>query len=98
MRHKRAESLIIQVAGWLFGRRNADTIARNRRRDMKILLPFILATLCTAKKKPPIQLDARMPRQQQIELAESAAPKSVSTKATIYVLSKNGYEKARAGS
>jgi hypothetical protein len=65
---------------------------------MKILLPFILATLCTAQEKPPIQLDASMPRQQQVDLAESAAPKSLSTKATIYVLSKNGYEKARAGS
>src|SRR4051812_31137373 len=76
MRHKRAESLIIQVDVRLFGRRNADTIGRNRRRYMRILLPFLLVTLCLAQKRPPIQLDASMPRQQQIDLAESAAPKS----------------------
>jgi hypothetical protein len=65
---------------------------------MKTLLPFLLAPLCLAQEIPPIQLDASMPRQQQIDLAESAAPQSVSSKATIYVLSKNGYEKARTGS
>jgi hypothetical protein len=64
---------------------------------MKVFLPFLLLPFCQAQEKPPIQLDASLPRQKQIELAESAAPKSVSSKATIYVLSKNGYEKAREG-
>ncbi len=66
---------------------------------MKNLLWFVLVPLCFAQEvqKPP-HFDASMPRQTQIELAQSAAPKSVSGKATIYVLTKTGYEKARAGS
>jgi hypothetical protein len=38
-----------------------------------------------------------MPRDQQIALAESAAPAEVSSKATVYVLGPKGYEKAREG-
>jgi hypothetical protein len=41
--------------------------------------------------------DASMPREQQITLAESAAPAEVSGKATVYVLGPKGYEKAREG-
>ena len=41
--------------------------------------------------------DASMPREQQITLAESAAPAEVSSKATIYVLGPKGYERAREG-
>lgn len=40
---------------------------------------------------------ASMPREQQIELALSAAPTEVSTKATVYVLGAKGYEKVREG-
>ena len=45
----------------------------------------------------PKVYDASMPREQQITLAESAAPAEVSSKATVYVLGPKGYEKAREG-
>ena len=45
----------------------------------------------------PRVYDASMPRDQQITLAESAAPAGVSSKATVYVLGPKGYEKAREG-
>jgi hypothetical protein len=41
--------------------------------------------------------DASVSRERQIALAMSAAPAEVSSKATIYVLGPNGYEKARQG-
>jgi hypothetical protein len=50
----------------------------------------------TAQELPRVY-DASMPRDQQITLAESAAPVEVSSKATIYVLGPRGYEKAREG-
>src|SRR3984893_12425358 len=50
----------------------------------------------TAQDLPRVY-DASMPRDQQITLAESAAPAEVSTKATVYVLGPKGYEKAREG-
>lgn len=45
----------------------------------------------------PRVFDASMPREQQIALAESAAPAEVSSKATVYVLGPKGYERAREG-
>jgi|SRR5579863_392645 len=42
-------------------------------------------------------LDATMPRERQIRLAESAAPAEVSTHATIYILTDKGYVRAREG-
>jgi len=45
----------------------------------------------------PKVYDASMPREQQMVLAESAAPAEVSSKATVYVLGPKGYEKAREG-
>src|SRR5579862_5721936 len=50
----------------------------------------------TAQELPQVY-DASMPRDQQITLAESAAPAEVSSKATVYVLGPKGYEKAREG-
>ncbi len=50
----------------------------------------------TAQELPRVY-DASMPRDQQITLAESAAPAEVSSKATVYVLGPKGYEKARDG-
>jgi hypothetical protein len=44
------------------------------------------------------RFDAGISRERQMELAMSAAPAEVSAKATIYVLGRNGYEKAREGS
>src|ERR1700691_4478632 len=50
----------------------------------------------TAQELPGVY-DASMPRDQQIKLAESAAPAEVSSNATVYVLGPKGYEKAREG-
>jgi hypothetical protein len=44
-----------------------------------------------------VHFDASVPRERQIELALSAAPTEVSSKATVYVLGLKGYEKAREG-
>lgn len=41
--------------------------------------------------------DASMPRARQIQIAMTAAPSAVSRNATIYVLGKHGFEKARTG-
>jgi hypothetical protein len=75
---------------------------------MKKIFPSILAiavlsTGATAQDKPqePTKevhlLDASMPRERQIELALSAAPIEVSSKAAIYILGPKGYEKVREG-
>jgi|SRR5579862_8453596 len=50
----------------------------------------------TSKELPKVY-DASMPREQQISLAESAAPAEVSSHATIYILGPKGLEKARQG-
>jgi hypothetical protein len=60
------------------------------------LLSSAAAIQSMAQELPRIY-DASMPREQQIALAESAAPAEVSSKATIYVLGSKGYEKAREG-
>jgi len=57
----------------------------------------IPATAATPEYELPRVYDASMPRDQQIILAESAAPAEVSSKATVYVLGPQGYEKAREG-
>jgi hypothetical protein len=61
------------------------------------LLSSAGATEAMAQELPKVY-DASMPREQQIALAESAAPAEVSSKATVYVLGPKGYEKARQGS
>jgi hypothetical protein len=58
---------------------------------------LIPATAVAQEQELPRIYDASMPRDQQIALAESAAPAEVSSKATIYVLGPKGYEKAREG-
>jgi hypothetical protein len=58
---------------------------------------LIPATAATPEYELPRVYDASMPRDQQITLAESAAPAEVSSKATVYVLGLKGYEKAREG-
>jgi hypothetical protein len=42
-------------------------------------------------------IDASVPRERQTELALSAAPTEVSSKATVYILGPKGYEKIREG-
>jgi hypothetical protein len=61
------------------------------------LLASTAAVQAMAQELPQVY-DASMPREQQITLAESAAPAEVSSKATVYVLGAKGYEKAREGS
>jgi hypothetical protein len=58
---------------------------------------IIPATAVAQEHELPRVYDASMPRDQQIALAESAAPAEVSSKATVYVLGPKGYEKAREG-
>ena len=60
------------------------------------LLSGTLASQAMAQELPKVY-DASMPREQQITLAESAAPAEISSKATVYVLGPKGYEKAREG-
>lgn len=43
------------------------------------------------------RFDATVPRAKQIALAMSAAPREISSKATIYILTAHGFEKARTG-
>jgi hypothetical protein len=45
----------------------------------------------------PKVFDASVPRERQIELARGAAPKEVSEKASVYVLTPRGYERAISG-
>jgi hypothetical protein len=65
-----------------------------------------IAFLCSSaaaqdKPKEPIKEDHTInestPRERQIELALSAAPAEVSSKATVYIFGPKGYEKAREG-
>jgi hypothetical protein len=58
---------------------------------------LIPATAAAPEYELPRVYDASMPRDQQIALAESAAPAEVSSNATVYVLGPKGYEKAREG-
>jgi hypothetical protein len=60
------------------------------------LLSSTAAIQAMAQELPMIY-DASMPREQQISLAESAAPAEVSSHATLYILGPKGYEKAREG-
>jgi hypothetical protein len=60
------------------------------------LLSSAAAIQAMAQELPRVY-DASMPREQQIKLAESAAPEEVSSHATVYILGPKGYEKAREG-
>ena len=63
----------------------------------------VLSSSAAAQDKPqePTRevhlVTASTPREQQIELALSAAPTEVSSKATVYILGPKGYEKIREG-
>src|SRR6202453_121813 len=63
----------------------------------------VLSRIGAAQDKPnePAKevhlVTASTPRERQIELASSAAPTEVSSKATVYILGSKGYEKIREG-
>lgn len=63
-----------------------------------ILLGSVGAQDVPQRPKREVHLvTASTPREQQIELALSAAPTEVSSKATVYILGTKGYEKVREG-
>jgi hypothetical protein len=81
----------MKVAGW-------------RRRTLAGLLSIaVLCGIVAAQDKPrdpPKEvhlINASVPRERQIELALSAAPTEVSSKAAVYILGPKGYEKVREG-
>ncbi len=63
------------------------------------LIAFAMTASCTRDNAfaAGSGFDASMPRARQIEIAMSAAPLDVSSRATIYVLGPHGFEKARTG-
>jgi hypothetical protein len=75
-----------------------------RRKKTTLAGLLSIAVLCSSAaaqdkpKDPSVHLaTASMPREQQIDLALSAAPTEVSSKATVYILGLKGYEKVREG-
>src|ERR1700733_8686132 len=58
---------------------------------------LIPATAAAPEYELPRVYDSSMPRDQQITLAESAAPAEVSSKAAVFAPGTNGYEKAPEG-
>jgi hypothetical protein len=60
------------------------------------VLAISMAMPGMAQELPKVY-DASVPRERQIELALSAAPAEVSSKATVYILGLKGYEKVREG-
>lgn len=64
---------------------------------MKLLIAIFLS-LPTLWAQVINKVDASTPRQTQIQIAKSAAPKEVADKATIFVIGKSGYELAVKGS
>jgi hypothetical protein len=60
---------------------------------------FVTVTMLAASASAHAQLTVGivLPRDREIELATSAAPTDVGSKAAVYVFTKQGYEKARDG-
>ena len=64
-----------------------------------LCIPMLAGNLLFAQPNMPTPAyDFSLPRQDKIKLAESAAPHEVSADATVYVLERTGYVKARDGS
>ncbi|MGC2110915.1 MAG: hypothetical protein WA655_15445 [Candidatus Korobacteraceae bacterium] len=57
--------------------------------------PWFVAMGQTEMPKPAY--DFSLPREDRIQLAETAAPKEISSKATVYLLERTGYVKIRDG-
>ena len=66
-------------------------------RGLSILLLASFLGVVDQAPAPKPAYDFSLPREARIELAESAAPPEISGKATVYVLERTGYVKAREG-
>lgn len=64
---------------------------------MRIFI-FVLGAVSLAAAQEITHVDASTPRETQIEIARSAAPKEISDKADIYVIDKRGYKLVVNGS
>jgi hypothetical protein len=65
-----------------------------------VLAGFVLTVNLLAlaqAEKPKPAYDLSLSREEKIKLAESAAPPEISSKATVYLLERTGYEKLRDG-
>lgn len=69
---------------------------------MRTVIPFVALLIATfapvQDEKPKPAYDFSLSREEKIKLAESAAPPEVSGNATVYILERTGYIKARDGS
>ena len=66
-------------------------------RGLSILLLASFLGVVDQAQAPKPAYDFSLPREARFELAESAAPPEISGKATVYVLERTGYVKAREG-
>lgn len=66
--------------------------------SLAVLLLGNLLAFAAEIDEPKPAYDFSLPREQRIQLAESAAPPEISGNATIYLLEKTGYVKVREGS
>jgi hypothetical protein len=65
-----------------------------------VLAGFVLTVnllVLAQTEKPKPAYDFSLSREEKIKLAESAAPPEISSKATVYLLERTGYEKVRDG-
>jgi hypothetical protein len=92
----RREARVRQALDWFLKNKNRS-IDRVKRSWLPVLwLLFALAAWAQDAKYPPLT-EYMMPRDAEIALARSAAPASISDRATIKVLTTSGYQVARAG-
>jgi len=68
-----------------------------RKMQLAVLLLGISTSAHAQANSPKPAYDFSLPREERIQLAESAAPPEISSKATVYVLERTGYVKAREG-
>jgi hypothetical protein len=67
-------------------------------RVLSILLLLVSSPVLESQTdSPKPAYDFSLPREEKIKLAEGAAPPEISGKATVYVLERTGYVKAREG-
>jgi hypothetical protein len=65
--------------------------------SLRSALPLVTMLAATASAQAQVNVSTVLPREREIELAISAAPPDVGSKAAVYVFTAKGYEKARDG-